>query len=220
MKRSYKSVVRAGAFISSAFSLLLLDIALGIADDASGSALVEQGKVVFETAGGVGCNTCHGAFGEGKVGPANRGVNEATIREALAKIDPMQFLRGQLSDEDIKSVAAYTEWMGRHLLVKTLLKRGHFIPEKISIYPGTAVQLVIENTGTEAGTVRADIETQPIKIAARDLATIVWTAPEAEGRFAIICDDCRIKGDPLTIEVTKAAKPYVPPKQPIVRLKQ
>ena len=92
-------------------------------------AMVEQGRQIFETIAGVGCKACHGPFAEGKVGPSNRGVNEATIREALAKIGPMQFLREQLAEEDIKRIAAYTEWMGRHMLVKSLLKRGRFIPE-------------------------------------------------------------------------------------------
>ena len=220
MKRN-KFVAPAAIISLSAISLLAVDHRFAIAEDAPGITLVEQGKLLFETVGGVGCKTCHGAFGEGKVGPANRGVNEATIREALAKIAPMQFLRDQLSDEDIKKVAAYTEWMGRHLLVKTLLKRGQFVPEKVSIHPGTPVQLVIENTGIEPGTIRGDgIEAQPVKIGARDTATIVWTAPESEGRFTIVCGDCRIKGDPLTIEVTKTAKQYVPPAQPKVIPKQ
>src|SRR5262245_53354268 len=96
--------------------------------------MVEQGRRIFETIAGVGCKACHGTFAEGKVGPSNRGVNEATIREALAKIGPMQFLREQLAEEDIKRVAAYTEWMGRHMLVKSLLKRGRFIPDAISVY--------------------------------------------------------------------------------------
>ena len=216
MKRNNKSVVLA-ATIFSVFGLVALDRRLVSAEDAPGMAQVEQGKVIYETVGGVGCKTCHGAFGEGKVGPANRGVNESTIREALAKIVPMQFLRDQLADEDIKKVAAYTEWMGRHLLVKTLLKRGQFVPEKISVHPGTPIQLVIENTGTEPGTIRSDgIGEQSIKIPARDTATIVWTAPQGEGRFTIACGDCRIKGDPLTIEVTKTAKPFIAPPQPKV----
>ena len=216
MKRNNKSVVLA-ATIFSVFGLVALDRRLVSAEDAPGMAQVEQGKVIYETVGGVGCKTCHGAFGEGKVGPANRGVNEFTIREALAKIVPMQFLRDQLADEDIKKVAAYTEWMGRHLLVKTLLKRGQFVPEKISVHPGTPIQLVIENTGTEPSTIRSDgIWAQPIKVPARDTATIVWTAPQGEGRFTIACGDCRIKGDPLTIEVTKTAKPYIVPPQPKV----
>ena len=180
-------------------------------------AMVEQGRQIFETIAGVGCKACHGPFAEGKVGPSNRGVNEATIREALAKIGPMQFLREQLAEEDIKRVAAYTEWMGRHMLVKSLLKRGRFIPDAISVYPGTPVQLVIENTGSEPATLAADgISVAAPTIAARDTASIVWTAPQTEGKSTIACSDCKIKDGSLTIEVTKTAKPYIPPPQPKV----
>jgi len=183
-------------------------------------AMVEQGRQIFETIAGVGCKACHGPFAEGKVGPSNRGVNEATIREALAKIGPMQFLREQLVEEDIKRVAAYTEWMGRHMLVKSLLKRGRFIPDAISVYPGTPVQLVIENTGSEAATLAADgISVATPTIAPRDNASIVWTAPETEGKSTIACSDCKIKDGSLTIEVTKTAKPYIPPPQPKVVVK-
>jgi mono/diheme cytochrome c family protein len=177
--------------------------------------MVEQGRQIFETIAGVGCKACHGPFAEGKVGPSNRGVNEATIREALAKIGPMQFLREQLADEDIKRVAAYTEWMGQHMLVKSLLKRGRFIPDAISVYPGTPVQLVIENTGSEPATLAADgISVAAPTIPARDSASIVWTAPGTEGKSTIACSDCKIKDGSLTIEVTKTAKPYIPPPQP------
>jgi mono/diheme cytochrome c family protein len=180
-------------------------------------AMVEQGRQIFETVAGVGCKACHGPFAEGKVGPTNSGVNEATIREALAKIGPMQFLREQLAEEDIKRVAAYTEWMGRHMLVKSLLKRGRFIPDAISVYPGTPVQLVIENTGSEPATLAADgISVAAPTIAARDTASIVWTAPETEGKSTVACSDCKIKDGSLTIEVTKTAKPYIPPPQPKV----
>jgi len=180
-------------------------------------AMVEQGRQIFDTVAGVGCKACHGAFAEGKIGPTSRGVNEATIREALAKIGPMQFLREQLQDEDIKRVAAYTEWMGQHLLVRSLLKRGRFIPDAISVYPGTPVQLVIENTGSEPATLVA--EGMPVTtptIPARDTVSIVWTAPQTEGKSTIGCSDCKIKDGSLTIEVTKAAKPYTPPPQPKV----
>jgi len=180
-------------------------------------AMVEQGRQIFDTVAGVGCKACHGPFAEGKVGPTSRGVNEATIREALAKIGPMQFLREQLQDEDIKRVAAYTEWMGQHLLVRSLLKRGRFIPDAISVYPGTPVQLVIENTGSEPATLVA--EGMPVTtptISPRDTVSIVWTAPQTEGKSTLGCSDCKIKDGSLTIEVTKAAKPYTPPPQPKV----
>jgi hypothetical protein len=44
----------------------------------------------------------------------------------------------------------------------------------------------------------------------------VWTAPEIEGKSTIACSDCKIKDGSLTIEVTKMAKPYIPPLQPKV----
>src|SRR5262245_41576193 len=179
MQGNLGSDVLLSALRTSAAPSLALTAFAACAADQVDMAMVEQGRQIFETVAGVGCKACHGPFAEGKVGPSNRGVNEATIREALAKIGPMQFLREQLAEEDIKRVAAYTEWMGRHMLVKSLLKRGRFIPDAISVYPGTRVQLVIENTGSEPATLAADgISVEAPTIAARDTASIVWTAPE------------------------------------------
>jgi mono/diheme cytochrome c family protein len=217
MHGSLGSDLRFSALPTLAAAFLALAAFPACAAEPFDLAMVEQGRQIFETIAGVGCKACHGPFAEGKVGPSNRGVNEATIREALAKIGPMQFLREQLADEDIKRVAAYTEWMGRHMLVKSLLKRGRFIPDAISVYPGTPVQLVIENTGSEPATLAADgISVEEPTIAARNTASIVWTAPETEGKSTIACSDCKIKDGSLTIEVTKTAKPYIPPPQPKV----
>jgi len=217
MHRHFGSSVPPSALRTLAAAFIALAAFPACAAEPFDMAMVEKGRQIFETVAGVGCKACHGPFAEGKVGPSNRGVNEATIREALAKIGPMQFLREQLAEEDIKRVAAYTEWMGRHMLVKSLLKRGRFIPDAISVYPGTPVQLVIENTGSEPATLAADgISVAASTIAARDTASIVWTAPEAEGKSTIACSDCKIKDGLLTIEVTKTAKPYIPPPQPKV----
>jgi hypothetical protein len=46
--------------------------------------------------------------------------------------------------------------------------------------------------------------------------SIVWTAPQTEGKSVIACSDCKIKDGSLRIEVTKTAKPYTPPPQPRV----
>ncbi len=181
-------------------------------------AAVEHGKKLYETIGGVGCIACHGSYGEGKLGPTNRGVNEATVRDALSKIGAMQFLREQLTEDDVKQLAAYTEWMGRHLLIKALLKRGRFIPETVSVYPGTPVQLVIENTAAEPSTLSGE-GVAPQTIPAREAWSIVWTAPEAEGKLTLACSDCKVRDGLLTIEVTKAARPYVPPQTPKVSAK-
>ncbi len=180
-------------------------------------ASVARGQKLYETAGGVGCKACHGSYGEGKIGPTNRGVNEATIREALAKIGAMQFLKEQLTDGDIPQLAAYTEWMGRHMLVRALLKRGRFIPESVSVYPGTLVQLIIENTASEPSTINGEqIVAHPQTIPPRDSASLEWTAPQTEGKFTVSCGDCKIRDGLLTIEVSKTAKPYTPPPQPKV----
>jgi mono/diheme cytochrome c family protein len=187
------------------------------AADQLGMTAVEHGKKLYETIGGVGCIACHGSYGEGKLGPTNRGVNEATVREALSKIGAMQFLHEQLTEDDIKQLAAYTEWMGRHMLIKTLLKRGRFIPETVSVYPGTPVQLVVENTAAEPSTLSGEgVAAAPQTIPGRETGSIVWTAPEAEGKLTLACSNCKTKDGLLTIEVTKAARPYVPPSQPKV----
>lgn len=181
---------------------------------------VEQGKQLFDGIAGVGCKACHGPFAEGKVGPTNRGVNEATIREALSKVGAMQFLREQIRDEDIKRIAAYTEWMGQHMLATALLKRGRFIPDLISIHPGTKLQLVVENTGSEPATLAGSgISIGASSVPARDVVSIVWTAPQSEGKSTITCIDCRIKDGVLTLDVVKTAKPYIPPPQPRIVVK-
>ena len=78
-------------------------------------------------------------------------------------------------------------------------------------------QLVVENTGTEPNSIRSDgLAAALVTIPPREMASIVWTAPSEEGQFTIVCGDCRIKNGSLTIDVTKAAKPYVLPPQPKV----
>ena len=101
------------------------------------------------------------------------------------------------------------------MLIKTLLKRGRFIPDTVSVYPGTPVQLVVENTAAELSTLSGEgVAATPQTIPARATASIVWKAPEVEGKLTLACSDCKIKDGLLTIEVTKAARPYVPPPQP------
>src|SRR5262249_37425458 len=92
------SVAARTAWLAGAWGALACVTMLAAAAEPPDMAIVEQGRQIFETIAGVGCKACHGPFAEGKVGPTNRGVNEATIREALAKVGAMQFLREQLHD--------------------------------------------------------------------------------------------------------------------------
>ena len=76
---------------------------------ATGGDLVAQGKVIFEkTAGGVGCQFCHGMDGRGNLnmgGPDIRGETEARIRGALRDVGLMSKIT--LTDAEIAAVVAY-----------------------------------------------------------------------------------------------------------------
>jgi len=71
---------------------------------------IARGELIFQkTAGGVGCQACHGPDARGNVGPDIRGKSEGEISNALASVEQMQFimLNTPLSKEDIAAVAAY-----------------------------------------------------------------------------------------------------------------
>ena len=85
--------------------------ATAVADDP-----IAQGKVVWETAGGVGCIFCHGATGRGD-GAANqgaadiRGFGKSQIQGALAGGVPlMGFIK--LTTQELNDVAAYVKYLG------------------------------------------------------------------------------------------------------------
>ena len=68
---------------------------------------VDQGKLIFqETAGGVGCQYCHGQDASGLSGPDIRAKTADDIRNALAGgVPDMGFFT--LTDQEIEAVAAY-----------------------------------------------------------------------------------------------------------------
>lgn len=80
-------------------------------DDALQEALINQGKIIFETtAGGVGCALCHGLDGKGKpefASPPNRGATADMIWNALENRPQMSFI--VLSNDEVRAVAAYLE---------------------------------------------------------------------------------------------------------------
>lgn len=181
-----------------------------LADELS-DKLVENGREVFLTAGGVGCASCHGRYGEGNVGPFNRGVSEVTVRGALQSADAMGFLRDSMTEEKITQVAAYLGWLGELQLVKTLVKQGRFIPDEVSVYPGTAIQLAVQNASLEAHAFAGDVMgVAPFRVNGRDFGDVTWKAPDTEGAFELRCTDCGSDGK-LTIRVSRSAKRHVPP---------
>ncbi len=77
--------------------------------------LIAEGKIIFEeTAGGVGCASCHGMDGSGDIGPDIRGYDDLDVSAAFNSVFEMQFLRGDIGpgSRKMKAVGAYIESLG------------------------------------------------------------------------------------------------------------
>jgi mono/diheme cytochrome c family protein len=212
--------VTAGRLTAAGAVLLLASLALaGAARSAESGAdakLLEKGRSVWLTAGGVGCAGCHGRFGEGDVGigPYNRGVGASKIKEAIANVPQMRVVKGLAADE-IEAVTAYNTWLGEHQLVKTLVKREKFEPSAVDIHPGTPVQLAINNSGqTPRKFAAPGMNVAQFEVPGRTVHDLVWRAPEQEGTYALRCVDCGAQGQEFTINVRTSAKPYLGPEKP------
>jgi DNA-binding beta-propeller fold protein YncE len=81
----------------------------GGAPAAAGQTLAERGRIIFEqTAGGVGCASCHGMDARGRAAlstPDIRGAGEDRIRPALAAVELMRTI--QLTDDEIAAVVEH-----------------------------------------------------------------------------------------------------------------
>lgn len=77
---------------------------------ASRQELLNLGEQVYQsTAGGVGCQACHGPTGLGDIGPNILGKSAETIQGQLELNQYMLFII--LSDQEIEAVAAYLAWL-------------------------------------------------------------------------------------------------------------
>jgi len=178
---------------------------------ATDMALVERGDKIAHTVAGIGCVGCHGRFGEGDtgVGPYIRGVGLSKVQAAIAAVSAMQMVKTQLSPQDVEAVAAYWHWTGRHQVVKTLLKRDRFIPDVVDVYPGTSLQIVVNNSGQAPrkllgpGTAAAEFT-----VAGREFHDFIWRAPEQEGSYTLRCADCSVPDQSLTVRVSRSARQY------------
>ncbi|MFQ5922348.1 MAG: c-type cytochrome [Anaerolineales bacterium] len=76
----------------------------------SDDELVALGEELYQrTAGGIGCQACHGVDASGDVGPNILGKSAQTIQTQLESNEAMQFII--LSDSEIQAVAAYLGWL-------------------------------------------------------------------------------------------------------------
>jgi len=172
---------------------------------------LEKGKRVFGTIAGVGCKTCHGEYAEGDVGvgPYIRGATEGTIRAAIDATGEMIVIKNVITEDEIKAVAAYVGSLGTMQAVRTLAKRGRFLPEEISIRPGTDVQLIIQNASMQPHTFRSDnMGIDDLLIAGRSSGTIEWHARESEGEFSLYCTDCKLEDQFFAVHVAASATEF------------
>ncbi|MBW7884391.1 MAG: hypothetical protein H3C34_17475, partial [Caldilineaceae bacterium] len=72
--------------------------------------VVAKGEEVFQvTAGGVGCQICHGPDAKGLIGPNIRGKTADDIRYQFENNSRMRFI--VLADEEIEAVATYLQYL-------------------------------------------------------------------------------------------------------------
>lgn len=174
------------------------------------AALVNKGHKIATTVAGIGCTGCHGTYGEGDmgIGPYIRGVSQAKIEATIAGVAQMSFLKKELDPAEVKAVAAYFSWLGSLKLVKTLVKRGHFLPESVEVPPGVGVQLVISNAGTRPYQFSAEkLGVSEFTVKGRDDQEVILATPVAEGDYVLKCLQCTPENQNFIIHVTKAAAP-------------
>ncbi len=190
------------------FVAALLSSSLAYADD---DGQLAEGARVFSTIAGVGCKTCHGEYAEGDVGvgPYIRGATEGTIRASIDATGEMIVIKSAITEDEIKAVSAYVGRLGSMQAVRTLAKRGRFLPAEISIRPGTAVQLIIQNSSIQPHTFKSDnLGIDEFIVTGRSSGNVEWRAPEAEGEFSLYCTDCKLKDQFFTVRVAASAKEF------------
>jgi len=178
---------------------------------AQDSALIEEGHKVFNEVAGLGCKTCHGEYAEGDlgVGPIIRGAKEGSIQAAVDAVGEMVAIRAAMGEEEVKAVSAYLSYLGTLQVVRTLSKRGRFVPKEQTIYPGTTIQIIIKNSGTKPKTyVSESMGIDPFIVQGRSTAAVVWKSPKEERSYTIACIDCKLD-DVFTLVVSNSAKPFI-----------
>lgn len=204
------SAAKSSFFITLLFVLTAGHLAPSMAR-AEDDSLLAEGAQVFSTIAGVGCKTCHGEYGEGDVGvgPYIRGAAEGTIRAAIDGTGEMIVIKAVITEDQIKAVTAYVGRLGTMQAVRTLAKRGRFLPEDVSVRPGTDLQLIVQNSSIQPSTFKSDnMGIGDLTVAGRSSGSIEWRAPETEGEYSFYCVDCKLKDQFFTVRVDASAKEF------------
>ena len=175
------------------------------------TARLERGRMVFEQVAGIGCQGCHGEYGEGDlgVGPFIRGANHGMVSAAIEGIGAMVVIKAVIQPDEVSDVVEYLNYLGTLQVARTLAKRGRFLPEEFSTRPGTTLQIVIKNTSTKPHTFRSDnMDIEEITIEGRSTGSIVWKANPEAGQYSLYCIDCKLEGQFYRIKLDESAKKF------------
>jgi len=170
----------------------LLAVSGTFSDSGPDEELITQGRIIFEeNAGGVGvgCAACHGHFGMGdlQVGSNNRGASEERIRKGFATRDQMSFLR--LTDDEVKAVAAFLEYLGKLFPIKVTIKDSQFEPSQVSVPANRQIQFIFDNKDNEAcnlSSEEAGIKEKSLEPGKVD--DVVWQSPSKAATFTVRCN--------------------------------
>ena len=184
--------------------LLFIFGATSIHSHAADEDSIKRGEALFNDLAGIGCKSCHGDFGEGDlgVGPYIRGATEGSIRAAITGIGAMVVIKNTIDEQGIVDVSAYVNSLGTTRIIRTLAKKGRFLPNTATVAANSNYQVVIQNASFQPKTfVSQDLGiADGMEVGARTTGSISWKSPE-EGEFKIECSDCELEDQSFTLKI-------------------
>lgn len=113
---------------------------------------VTHGQQVYLSAGGYGCQVCHGQVGHGagQVGGYIRGASLDELINSLTSQPEMQLLGDVLSANDVQSLSDYLIALGNTPLVTVVYDQDQWIGQHEELTVGQTVQMVIYNSSFES----------------------------------------------------------------------
>lgn len=190
-----QKIVRVIAIVSAAFFISMS----ASADEES----LARGEKIFNEIAGLGCKGCHGEFAEGDlgVGPYIRGATEGTIRAAIEGIDTMIVVKSTIDEQGIKDISEYIASLGETQIVRTLAKKGRFLPNEVTVAPGSKLQIAVQNASFQPRAFASDeFLDEGMEISARTTGVLNWTSP-GEGEYKIWCTNCDLENQFFTVRV-------------------
>eukprot|EP00903_Cladosiphon_okamuranus_P004278 g4276.t1 len=151
-------------------------------------------------------NGWDGPEGDLGVGPYIRGATEGAIRAAIEGIDTMIVVKTTIDEQGIKDIAEYIGSLGETQIVRTLAKKGRFLPNEVTVAPGSKLQIAVQNASFQPRAFASDdFELDGgLDIAARTIGVLSWTSPD-EGEYRLWCDNCDLDDQFFTLLVVYMA---------------